>query len=148
MSNTKELFDRHSSPFDMGHEDNLMDFEQFEKAISELPSSSIRSEIEIEKIAKIILAEFWSGAILGIGNSSLRNMTQEEYYSLNKEHWDNKAKALFEHLLTFTEEKRDYQNDPSYILAMNCLQSTRYHSDAEFRDDVDNVLSKIWSHHN
>lgn len=49
-----------------------------------------------EKVAKYLVRMMWTGAELGIGNSSLRDMTEEQYYKLNKKDWNNRAQGLIE----------------------------------------------------
>lgn len=48
----------------------------------------------LESIGQFLVRQMWIGAELGIGNSSLRNLTPEEYFVLNKEEWLNKAAVI------------------------------------------------------
>jgi len=49
-------------------------------------------------VAQYLVRTMWDGAELGIGNSSLRDMTPEQYFEINKGIWLAKADALIAHL--------------------------------------------------
>ena len=58
----------------------------------------LESGLDIERIAKYLVSQFWLGAEIGIGNSSTRDMSQEQYYQLNKHGWDIKAECLIKEI--------------------------------------------------
>jgi len=78
------------------------EFAKIQKAVSSqleppvVPNEVVAGGNLQEKLAKYLISIMWTGAEVGIGNSSLRNMTAEQYYQLNKKDWDNKAKTLIE----------------------------------------------------
>jgi len=54
---------------------------------------------DVDRIAQFLVAQFWLGAEIGIGNSSTRDMSQEQYYELNKKEWIVKAVCLIKAIL-------------------------------------------------
>ncbi len=66
----------------------------------------------IKRIAKALLNHMWIGAELGIGNSSLRDLSLEQYYELNQKEWETKAQAMID----FVKE-----NDPELLSRLSEL---------------------------
>jgi len=58
----------------------------------------VQNELEnspnVDRIAKYLVSTFWLGAEIGLGNSSTRDMSQEQYYESNKKEWIIKAECL------------------------------------------------------
>jgi hypothetical protein len=93
------------------NEDNIIRFRNIINGLKEI-ASEVRVQPEvmpnevlaggqeelIERVAKYLIAIMFNGANLGIGNSSLRNLTEEEYFNLNKDEWKIRAFALVDRI--------------------------------------------------
>lgn len=66
---------------------------------------ALESDSNVERIAKYLVSQFWLGAEIGINNSSVRDMSQEQYYQLNKHEWDIKAECLINEISKEEEAK-------------------------------------------
>lgn len=67
---------------------------------------------KVEQIAKYLVAQFWLGAEIGIGNSSTRDMSQEQYYELNKNEWNLKAGCLIKAISKINTEDESLKPNP------------------------------------
>ena len=50
----------------------------------------------VDKVAQYLIALMFVGAKLGIENSSLRNMAEDDYYNINKDEWQIRSHALID----------------------------------------------------
>ena len=66
------------------------------------------NKIAIEKLAMELVNILWMGYESSPNDSSMRNMTKEEYYKLNRNTWDIKAEAISEHFYSLgkSEEQK------------------------------------------
>ncbi|MFA6992763.1 MAG: hypothetical protein WC269_05835, partial [Candidatus Gracilibacteria bacterium] len=104
MSNTKELFIKHATSIE--NNEAGLSFEQFEKALSELPSSGIRREMIDKLVDKFLAWELPKDFSPDCGISFNSNNGQVKPIGTNL-FTATQAKQMFEHLLAFTKEERE-----------------------------------------
>lgn len=70
-----------------------------------------KREASVDLIAKYLVSQFWLGAEIGIGNSCTRNMSQQQYYELNKNEWNFKAECLINTISKINAEKENIKEE-------------------------------------
>ena len=67
---------------------------------SEASTRAIGAESEqlLMPCTKYLVDLFWLGAEIGTGNSSLRGLTKEQYFELNKKDWTERARCLINYI--------------------------------------------------